>query len=422
VTSFYEKNKTRFEVPEKIKIEYVKIVPKNYESSIDIQSEDIKDYYKTKIADFRIPKMYKASHILFRSENIDKSTKGAEEEAKKEAEDILMKINNGTDFGELAKKYSDDPESGKNGGSLGEFPVGVMLAEFENALENLKPKEISQPIKTSYGFHIIRLDEVNPERIKPLEEVKDEIAQKVKEIKTRQKMRRTAKHIHRSAKKDQNLAFAAQENQLAVQTTQFISRQNHIDQDIGANPDFFNQAFTLEDNKIGEPVYTLEAAFVLKVLARQKAYIPEFNDIKELVQKKAQEDKDLIASIKKSEEVAKKISNGTINLESASKELGLELQHTPYFNRSDSIPGIGNLKEVKSKAFELDKGKSGWVSHRNNYYLIRLQERVKADTPKLEELEELRTQLKLEKGNTVFLEWTENLKEKSDILIDKSKL
>ena len=422
VTSFYEKNKTRFEVPEKIKIEYVKIVPKNYESSIDIQSEDIKDYYKTKIADFRIPKMYKASHILFRSENIDKSTKGAEEEAKKEAEDILMKINNGTDFGELAKKYSDDPESGKNGGSLGEFPVGVMLAEFENALENLKPKEISQPIKTSYGFHIIRLDEVNPERIKPLEEVKDEIAQKVKEIKTRQKMRRTAKHIHRSAKKDQNLAFAAQENQLAVQTTQFISRQNHIDQDIGANPDFFNQAFTLEDNKIGEPVYTLEAAFVLKVLARQKAYIPEFNDIKELVQKKAQEDKDLIASIKKSEEVAKKISNGTINLESASKELGLELQYTPYFNRSDSIPGIGNLKEVKSKAFELDKGKSGWVSHRNNYYLIRLQERVKADTPKLEELEELRTQLKLEKGNTVFLEWTENLKEKSDILIDKSKL
>ena len=422
VTSFYEKNKTRFEVPEKIKIEYVKIVPKNYESSINIQSEDIKDYYKTKIADFRIPKMYKASHILFRSENIDKSTKGAEEEAKKEAENILMKINNGTDFGELAKKYSDDPESGKNGGSLGEFPVGVMLAEFENALENLKPKEISQPIKTSYGFHIIRLDEVNPERIKPLEEVKDEIAQKVKEIKTRQKMRRTAKHIHRSAKKDQNLAFAAQENQLAVQTTQFISRQNHVDQDIGANPDFFNQAFTLEDNKIGEPVYTLEAAFVLKVLARQKAYIPEFNDIKELVQKKAQEDKDLIASIKKSKEVAKKISNGTINLESASKELGLELQHTPYFNRSDSIPGIGNLKEVKSKAFELDKGKSGWVSHRNNYYLIRLQERVKADTPKLEELEELRTQLKLEKGNTVFLEWTENLKEKSDILIDKSKL
>jgi peptidyl-prolyl cis-trans isomerase D len=426
VTSFFEKNKTRFEVPEKIKIEYVKIVPKNYVSSIDIQSEDINDYYKTKIANFRIPKMYKASHILFRvkpqSDSSDESIIKAEKQAKKEAEDILKKIKNGTDFGELAKKYSDDPESGKNGGSLGEFPVGVMLAEFENALENLKPKEISQPIKTSYGFHIIRLEEVNPERIKPLKEVKDEIVQKIKEIKTRQKMRRTAKHIHRSAKKDQNLALAAQENQLAVQTTQFISRQNHVDQDIGANPDFFNQAFTLEDNKIGEPVYSLEAAFVLKIVARQKAYIPELNDIEELVQKKAQEDKDLIASIKKSEEVAKKISNATIDLESASKELGLELQHTPYFNRSDSIPGIGNLKEVKSKAFELDKGKSGWVAHRNNYYLIRLQERVKADTPKLEELEELRTQLKLEKGNTFFLEWTENLKEKSDILIDKSKL
>ena len=149
--------------------------------------------------------MYKASHILFRvkpqSDSSDESIIKAEKQAKKEAEDILKKIKNGTDFGELAKKYSDDPESGKNGGSLGEFPVGVMLAEFENALENLKPKEISRPIKTSYGFHIIRLEEVNPERIKPLKEVKDEIVQKIKEIKTRQKMRRTAKHIHRSARK-----------------------------------------------------------------------------------------------------------------------------------------------------------------------------------------------------------------------------
>ena len=129
-------------MPEKIKIEYVKIVPKNYESSIDIQSEDINDYYKTKIANFRVPKMYKASHILFRvkpqSDSSDESIIKAEKQAKKEAEDILKKIKNGTDFGELAKKYSDDPESGKNGGSLGEFPVGVMLAEFENALENLK--------------------------------------------------------------------------------------------------------------------------------------------------------------------------------------------------------------------------------------------------------------------------------------------
>jgi len=426
IRAFYEKNKIRFEVPEKIKAEYVKIVPQDYEGAIDIRDEDIDDYYKTKIADFRVQKMYKAAHILFRLEpqndNSEEAIKKAEENAKKEANDILNKIRGGADFGELAKKHSDDPTSGEKGGSLGEFSKGMMVSEFEAMLEKLKPGEVSEPVKTSFGFHIIRLDEVNAERIKPLEEVKEEIVQKLKEIKTRQKMRRVARHIHRSAKVDQNLARAAQENQLVVKTTPLFSREKHVVPDIGITPEFFNQAFSLEDNKIGEPVQTFEATFLLKIIAREKPYIPELSDVQELARKKAQEEKNLTFSIKKSEEMAQKISNGTIDLESAAKELGLELKHSPFFNQSDSIPGIGNLKKVKVKAFKLDKGKSGWVSARNNYYLIRVQDREKASIPDTEALRDLTTRLKLEKGNSIFQEWIENLKESSEILVDKTQL
>ncbi len=193
IRTFYEKNKIRFEVPEKIKVEYVKVIPKDYEGSIDIRDEDIADYYKTKIADFRVKKMYKAAHILFRPEpkndSSEESNKKAEEDAKKEADDILKKIRDGEDFAKLAKKHSDDTNSGEKGGSLGEFPKGMMVPEFEKALEKLKPGEISEPVKTSFGYHIIRLDEVSAERIKPLEEVKEEINNKLKKIKTRQKMR-----------------------------------------------------------------------------------------------------------------------------------------------------------------------------------------------------------------------------------------
>ena len=84
--------------------------------------------------------------------------------------------------------------------------------------------------------------------------------------------------------------------------------------------------------------------------------------------------------------------------------------------------GIGNLKKVKAKAFELDIGKSGWVSERNKYYLIRVQDREKASAPDPEDLKELTTRLKLDKGNSVFQEWMENLKERSKILIDKTQL
>ena len=99
--------------------------------------------------------MYKAAHILFRPEskddNSEESTKKAEELAKKEADGVLKKIRNGTSFSELAKKYSDDTVSRKNGGSLGKFPVGMMVTEFENALKKLRPKETSEPIKHPSG-------------------------------------------------------------------------------------------------------------------------------------------------------------------------------------------------------------------------------------------------------------------------------
>ena len=160
----------------------------------------------------------------------------------------------------------------------------------------------------------------------------------------------------------------------------------------------------------------------MKVVNREKPYIPELNDIEQLARSKSQEEKDHTFSTTKSESLAKKITNGTIDLESTAKNLGLGLKHTPFFNRSDSIPGIGNLENVKTKAFGLDNGKSGWTLVRDNYYLIRLQDRQKADAPDIEALKELKTKLKLEKGDSAFQEWMGNLKERSEILIDKSQL
>ena len=98
------------------------------------------------------------------------------------------------------------------------------------------------------------------------------------------------------------------------------------------------------------------------------------------------------------------------------------MKQTPFFDRSDSIPGIGNLEKVKTKAFELDDGKAGWAFVRDNYYLIRVRDRQKANAPEIEALKELKTKLKLEKGDSAFQDWMENLKERSEILIDKSQL
>ena len=122
--------------------------------------------------------------------------------------------------------------------------------------------------------------------------------------------------------------------------------------EIGVVPEFFNLAFTLEDNRVSEPLHTFEASFVLKVVGREKPYIPEFSDadVKKLAEEKAQEEKDLASSSKKFEDVGKELGQGSTNLDSVAKKLGLEVKHTPLFNRSDSIPGIGNIQGIKAAA------------------------------------------------------------------------
>ena len=98
-------------------------------------------------------------------------------------QNFLGKVKAGADFGEIAKKHSDDPGSGSQGGSLGEFPKGTMVSAFESALDKLEVGEISEPVLTPFGYHIIKLESRTEERFKPLEEVREDVIQSLKQIK-----------------------------------------------------------------------------------------------------------------------------------------------------------------------------------------------------------------------------------------------
>ena len=196
LNDFFQANKKQFEIPPQIRVEYVKLEPKTYLAQIEPRDEDIEDYYQTKIADFRVEKKYRASHVLVNIKSSEIEGNASPEEKQKQAEDkakalateLREKIKAGADFGEIAKKHSDDPGSGPKGGSLGEFPKGTMVSAFETALNKLEIDGISEPVLTPFGYHIIRLEGREEERIKPLEAVREEVIQSLKEIKARQKV------------------------------------------------------------------------------------------------------------------------------------------------------------------------------------------------------------------------------------------
>jgi peptidyl-prolyl cis-trans isomerase D len=423
---YFDKNKQNFEIPEQVKVEYIKLAPKFVENEINIIDEDIQDFYKRNEPKYEVKKQYKAHHILFRvappintEEKVDPAE--VEKKAKTKAEEILKKLKEGADFEKMAKEHSDDKVSGNNGGDLGQFSEGVMVREFEAAFAKLKIGEISDLVRTDFGFHIIRLDELKEGRQKPLAEVKESIVKELKEIKGRKRIRRIAKHIYKNSEADGDLKKAASEYKVETKTSDFISRTTHSLPDIGIVPEFFNLVFTASDNKVSEPLHLPENSFLLKIVERKPAYIPEFSTVEKDVRNKltiAKSEKSTKDSLKALEQ--KLASDG--NLENIAKDIKLEVQETPMFSAADSIPGVGNIAAIKTKLFALNKDEGTSGSTRSGHFLFKVIEKEGAGDPSSKKSQEIYARLKREKASIVFKEWLDNIRSKAEIMIDKTLL
>ncbi|MEE9498671.1 MAG: SurA N-terminal domain-containing protein [Nitrospinaceae bacterium] len=433
IQKYFDSYKSQFEVSEQIQVQYVKLTPKMVEETVKIYEEDIKDYYDTNQAKFFIKKQYKASHILIKNdtplpfgedlsdEEKEKLLNEADEKTRIKADEILKQIKEGAEFGEMAKKYSGDPGSGTNGGSLGQFSRGMMVPEFEAALDQLTPGELGGPVKTLFGFHIVRLDEVKEERLKPLTEVQEEIKKTLKKDKARKRIRRIAKKIRKAAGVGNDLAKAALEYKAETKTTEFISGKVHNVPEIGNVPEFFNTAFSLSGEQLSDPVNLPEASYLLKIVARKDPYIPKLNEVLSKVTQAVVEEKNKSATENQFKALGERLKTEK-NLEQLAKELKMTVEETPFINQSDSIPGIGNIQSIKDAVFPLKPGETTTGTSRGIYYLIQMVEREAADQPGPEQLKKIYARLKNEKARVIFQEWMENVKENADILIDRTLL
>lgn len=161
--------------------------------------EDIKNYYNLHLNEFiETPEQVRARHILLR---IPPNTKDEEKKAViQRAEKIIKQIKEGADFGEMAKLHSDDPGSKNKGGDLGFFTRGRMVKPFEDAVFSLKIGEISSPIITNFGVHIIKVEDRKEATYKPFEKVKKEVEQKALEKKQKEKVLEYLENLFKSEK------------------------------------------------------------------------------------------------------------------------------------------------------------------------------------------------------------------------------
>lgn len=152
--------------------------------SVNPTEDDLRTYYDENKEVISPNKTYTASHILI--DDLDK------------ANEVYKEIENGLDFKEAAKKYSKDP-SAASGGSLGTFPKGVMVKEFQDGLDSLKIGEISKPVKSQFGYHLIYLEDVKNEEAKAFDEVKEQVYQTYLMVKRQEKYLEKLNEISKDA-------------------------------------------------------------------------------------------------------------------------------------------------------------------------------------------------------------------------------
>ncbi|MBD3233780.1 MAG: hypothetical protein GF315_08665 [candidate division Zixibacteria bacterium] len=209
VDSVYHALKTNPEFDEKVHDYLEKPVlklmyQKEIAEVVEVTDEEAQQYYDENIDRYTLPEQVRASHVLIKvdADSTDSSSKikAEERKAKKEAEEVYRKAKAGEDFAELAEKYSDDPGSGKRGGDLGFFGRGRMVSEFEEKAFSMEEGEISEPVKSQFGYHVIKVVEKKPEEVKPFDETrKEQIIQMEKARKEREMAQAFVDSIKESA-------------------------------------------------------------------------------------------------------------------------------------------------------------------------------------------------------------------------------
>lgn len=173
----YKKNLNRYMTPEKVSIEYVELSQENLIKPQKLDEDTLKQRYQERQTTFTTPAQWKARHILFA---VGKSATAAQiNAAKSKAQQVLAKIRAGESFEELAKTSSDDSGSKNQGGDLGWFGPNAMVKPFEEAIKSMKVGEVSEPIQSEFGFHLIKLEDSKPQVTRSFAEVKEQLAQEL---------------------------------------------------------------------------------------------------------------------------------------------------------------------------------------------------------------------------------------------------
>lgn len=383
VEQYYRANTNRYSHQEQRKIDYLLADVSRIRSQIQPTPAEIRQRYDSTPGEYSTPEQVRASHILL---SVPEGATPAEAAAvEQRARDLVAQLRAGGDFGALAQQHSADPGSAANGGDLGFFGRGAMVGEFEDAAFSQEIGEIGDPVRTQFGYHIIRITEKREAGAQPFEEVQDTLRQQIITERAETQARDRLAQIRARLEQQRPLTPAnltsAADNFVSHNTTPFFNRAGAIE-GLGPAVEVTNWAFGAQQGDLGPVIQTSQGPIVPYLRETRPAGVSPLEEIRPRVESEARNEK----AVQQAAQAIQRASAGGAGPEAVASSLGLSTSEATL-TRDGRLSGVsGDVSQIVDAAFAANQGEvKGPFPTEDGAILFQLEEQQKFDPAKFAE-------------------------------------
>ncbi|MDF1552445.1 MAG: SurA N-terminal domain-containing protein [Deferrisomatales bacterium] len=419
LADYFSAEAESFRTPETRAARYLLVAPEPYLAAVEVPEQAIEEEFRWRASEFAVSEAVHARHILFQV--AAGSTPEQEEKVRLQAESVRNRLLGGADFAALARELSNDPGSKDSGGDLGFFERGRMVPEFEQAAFALEPDAVSEPVKTSFGYHLIRVEERREAQPAELEAVRAQLDAEIRRRKALEEAYAAADNILMDLE-DHTTTWEELATRENYRTTGPLRAGEPVE-GVEQAAEFVTVLFGLGPDRAGELLETSAGTYLLAVAEYHPAAIPALDQVRDAV----------VTAYRKAEamrlaaERAKALiaAAGAEGWDAATANLTVETTEG-FAKKGGAVPKIGWAPELKEAAFALTE--VGQVAPEAQVvngvpYVLCLHARTETDLSGLEgKRESLRNELLPGKQNEHYQDFLKELRQRADLVINEGML
>jgi len=401
---------------EKAEVKYLALTSAILLNEAVVTDEDMLAYYNDNTESYRLPDQRRISYVQIPIEPSEQDMAAVKEKAA----EVLEKARAGEDFAELAIQYSEGP-SGPRGGDLGTFTKDKMVAEFSEAAFAMEPGGISDLVETTFGIHIIKVEEkTTSDSGEPQVRARHILFKAAASDETIGQLFSQAKSIvSESGKEDGSLELAAEAAGYEVASSDLFGAETRFLTGLGSAADIVPAAFEMEVGAVADPVRIRDTSYVVfRVDEEQPAHIQPFDDVKVRIESQLKREQAGKLVEPRIREIAEKIKS-LDELEQVEPDMAKAVRTSRPFSRTETLPGIGRSPEFMDAAFTLAEGvlSDPIIISPRAAALLEVVARTDADMAQLaEQKEEIKTPLLQSKQMKLVADWQKSLRDRAVIV------